>query len=505
MRIKITSLLIFCFVFTNNCAALPTAKIDEEVVDSSQNTSDVKRRIERVENGLLLPVVVKGQPILSMKLADRMRYFNTPGASVAVINNGKIEWARGYGVTEAGSNKQVTTETLFQAGSISKALTAMAALRLVQQGKLDLDEDVNRKLVSWKIPENEFTREQKVTLRRILSHTAGLTNNSVGEYAFGAELPTVLQSLDGLKPANSPPIRVDYVPGSRFRYSGGGYTVLQQLLTDVEKKPFPELMRDLILTPLGMRRSTFRQPLPEELQSLSAVGHGIDGGKIAGNWRVYPESAAAGLWSTPSELARLLIEVQKSKNGKSDKILSAAMTNQMLAPQTGGWGLGFVVENKGSGIRFSHGGDTQGFNNVIVAYDNAAGQGAVIMTNAVRGNALLNEILRSIAREYGWTDYQPVERNVAAVDRKIYDEYAGHYQLEISPDYIVVITVEAGKLMMEIKQPVGRLKAELLPESETRFFRTDVDVQVMFVKDEKGQVTGLTVYQQGAEYRAKRL
>ncbi len=510
MRVKTTGLLFLTLLLvsgfsgTSNCTFSSSGARSGEAADnSSQNTPDLVQRIQRVENGLLLPVVVRGQPIVPMKLADRMRFFNTPGVSVAVVNNGKIEWAKGYGVLEAGSNESVNAATLFQAGSISKAVTAVAALRLVQQGKLNLDEDVNRRLISWRVPENEFTKEQKVTLRRILSHTAGLTNNSVGEYVFGAELPTLLQSLDGIKPANSPPIRVDYVPGSRFRYSGGGYTVLQQLLIDVEKKPFPELMRGLVLNPLKMSRSTFQQPLPSELRTSAAVGHGLNGEKTAGNWRVYPETAAAGLWSTPSELARFLIEVQQSKTGHSNKILSAATVNQMLTSQTGGWGLGFVVEGQGRTARFSHGGDTQGFNNLIVAY-NDSGQGAVIMTNAVRGNALINEILRSIAKEYGWTDYQPVERTIAVVDRKIYDGYTGQYQLDISPDYVVTISVEAGKLMMEIKQPVGRLKAELLPESETRFFRTDVDVQVTFVKDERGQVTGLILHQQGAEYRARR-
>jgi len=511
MKAKIPLLLFLSLLLvsslggTNNCASpSSTARTEEAAVNSSKNALDIAQRIRRVENGLLLPVIIRGQPAVPMMLADRMLFFNTPGVSIAVVNNGQIEWARGYGVREAGSSAPVITETLFQAGSISKAVTAMAALRLVQQGRLHFDEDVNRRLVSWRVPENEFTREQKVTLRRILTHTAGLTNNSVGEYAFGTELPTLLQSLDGVKPANSPPIRVDYAPGSRFRYSGGGYTVLQQLLTEVERKPFSELMRELLLTPLGMKRSTFQQPLPDGLRASAAVGHGLNGEKIAGNWRVYPETAAAGMWSTPSDLARLLIEVQQSKAGRSNKILSTSTVNQMLTPQTGGWGLGFSVEGQGRAARFSHGGDTQGFNNVMVAYSDS-GQGAVIMTNSVRGNALLNEILRSIAREYGWADYQPVERVIATVDRRVYDAYVGQYELELSPDYAVAISVEAGRLMMEIRQPVGRLKAELLPESETRFFRTDVDVQVTFVKGERGQVAGLIVHQQGAEYRAKRI
>jgi len=500
-----TLLLVSGFNGTSSCNfSSASATTGEATANSSQNTPDLAHRIQRIENGLLLPVIVRGQPAVPMPIAERMRFFHTPGVSIAVINNNRIEWARGYGVRESGNSEPVTTETLFQAGSISKAVTALAALRLVQQGKLNLDEDVNRKFVSWKIPENEFTREQKVTVRRILSHTAGLTNNSVGEYAFGTQLPTLLQSLDGAKPANSPPIRVDYVPGSRFRYSGGGYTVLQQLLTDVERKAFPVLMRELVMAPLGMKRSTFQQPLPDDLRASAAVGHGLNGEKIAGNWRVYPETAAAGMWSTPIELAHLLIEVQQAKAGRSDKILTPATVKQMLTPQTGGWGLGFVVAGEGRSARFSHGGDTQGFNSVMVAYSDA-GQGAVIMTNSVRGNALLNEILRSIAREYGWSDYQPVERIVSKINRNVYDAYIGQYQLEISPDYAVAISVAAGKLMMEIIQPVGRIKAELLPESETRFFRTDVDVQVTFVKGERGQVNGLIVHQQGAEYRAKRI
>jgi len=233
MKITISSLFFLSLLLASgfsgasSCTSSSNAET-ESTVDSSQNAPpDIAARIRRIETGLLLPVIVKGQPGVAMKLADRMQFFKTPGVSIAFINNGRIEWARAYGVREVGGSEPVTTEMLFQAGSISKPVTGMAALRLVQQGKLNLDEDVNRKLVSWKVPENEFTKEQKVTARRILSHTAGTTNNSVGTYVFGAELPTLPQALGGVKPANSPPVAVDFVPGSRQRYSGGGYTVLQ--------------------------------------------------------------------------------------------------------------------------------------------------------------------------------------------------------------------------------------------------------------------------------------
>lgn len=209
------------------------------------------------------------------------------------------------------------------------------------------------------------------------------------------------------------------------------------------------------------------------------------------------------MWSTPTELARLLIEVQKSREGKSNKILSAAATKQMLTSQTHGWGLGFVVEGENRAARFSHGGSTDGYRCVAVAYN--SGQGAVIMTNADRGDRLADEILRSIAREYGWSEFQPKEKIVAKIDPKVYADYVGRYEFEFSPDYVVTVGINAGNLTTELKQPSGQTKAELVPESENRFFRRDVDLEILFVKNEKGQVTHLTFFQEGQELRAKKI
>jgi len=499
-------LLVSGFSGTSNCAFPPsTARSEKAIVNSSQSAlPDVEQRIQRIENGLMLPIVIKGQPSISMKLADRMQFYNTPGVSIAVINNGKIEWARGYGVREAGKKEPVTTETLFQAGSVSKPVAATMALHMVQRRRLALDEDVNKKLVSWKVPENEFTKEQKVTLRRILSHSAGLTNNSAGNYTLGAELPTLLQVLDGIKPANTPPIRVDFVPGSRWRYSGGGYGVAQQLLIDTSGKPFPRIAQEIVFDCLKMKHSTFEQPLPERFQKTAAVGHNRNGETIAGSWLTFPEMAAAGMWSTPSDLARFALELQKSKAGQSNKILSTEMTKQMLTRQIQNWGLGLVVEGEGRSARFSHGGDTQGYNCQMNAYENM-GQGVVVMTNSDRGGLLIDEIIRSVAREYGWTDYHPKEKVIATVDPKVYDAYLGQYELEISPDFVVTISAENGKLTMTLKQPTGQSSAELLPESENQFFRREVDFEMTFVKNDVGQVTGLIIRQGGAEYPAKKI
>ena len=494
-------LLAFAFGATQSCAPASTTK----AASPENNQPDVAQRIRRIENGLLLPVVIRGQPLEPMKLADRMRFFNTPGVSIAFINDGRIEWARAYGVREAGSGEPVTTETLFQAGSISKPVTAIAALRLVEAGQLPLDEDVNRSLISWKVPENEFTRHEKVTLRRLLSHIAGVNVPSFIGYLADEPVPTLEQILDGVTPANTPPIRVEQVPGGEFRYSGGGYTIVQQLLIDRQRKPFPALMKELVIDPLQMEHSTFEQhPLPRRLANLAAIGHDYNGEPPPGKWRVLPEMAAAGMWTTPSDLARLVIELQRARTGQSTKLLSAATVNQMLTPESGDLGLGFSLEGTGSGRRFSHGGSTLEFNSHLVAYVQT-GQGVVIMTNSLRGERIIAELLRSIAREYAWSGFQPKERTIATIDPKVYNDLTGRYQFEFSADYVLAISTEGGKLITELKQPTSTSKAELFPESETTFFRKDANVEVIFVRGEGGRVTHLLFRQDEQELRANRV
>lgn len=492
-------------VFLALCLFSPVSLVAQSKQSSYQTAlPDVEQRIRRIENNLLLPVVVKGEPVVRMKIADRMQFYKTRGVSIAVINNGRIEWARGYGVREAGSSDPVTTETIFQAGSISKPVTAVAIMRLVQAGKLNLDEDVNSRLVSWKVPENDFTKTKKATLRGLLSHSAGVNVRTFNGYHSGEPVPTLLQVLDGVKPANSPAVRIEAIPGNAPNYSGGGFTIAQQLLMDVEKKSFPALMRELVFEPLKMKHSTFEQPLPKDLLALTAAGHDSEGEKLAGKWRVFPEMAAAGMWTTPTDLARLAIELQKARAGESNKFLLSATVNQMLTPQSGNWGIGFSVEGAGRAARFSHAGSTFEYNSFVVAYSQT-GQGAVIMTNSVRGERLISELLRSIAREYGWSDFQPKEKTVAKIDPKIYADYAGEYQFEFSSDFTLTVGAAAGNLITELKQPTGQSKSEFFPESETKFFRKDRDIEITFVKNEKGEVTHLIFHQEGQEFRVRKL
>jgi len=317
------------------------------------------------------------------------------------MDQGGIAWAKGYGVMDAETGAPVTPETLFQAASISKPVAAMAALRLVEEGVLDLDAPVNEYLKSWKLPENEHTRETPVTLRHLLTHTGGLTVHGFPGYATDETVATTLEVLDGSGPANTDPIRVDTQPGSTWRYSGGGYTVVQQLLEDVTGEPFPILMRRLVLDPAGMTSSSYEQPLAPPRQALAARAHNGDGEPVEGMWHIYPEMAAAGLWTNPTELARLALSVQTAYRGESTQLLSQEMTKRQLTPGQGDYGLGFRISEDGSEGRFSHGGSNRGFKAQFLAFMED-GRGVMVMTNGDGGGRLAAEILEAVAGLYGW-------------------------------------------------------------------------------------------------------
>jgi CubicO group peptidase (beta-lactamase class C family) len=368
---------------------------------ASAEGNEVKARIERVEHGIPPISVGKGEAPVEVDLAKLMKLCKDPGLSVAVIDGYRIAWTKAYGTTELGETTPVTTKTLFQAGSISKPVAATGMLALVQAGKLSLDEDVNVKLKSWKVPDNEFTKEQKVTLRRLASHTAGLTVHGFPGYGADEKVPTLVQILNGEKPAvNTDPIRVDVVPGTQQRYSGGGITIEQLLMMDVTGKQFPSLMEESVLDKIGMNDSSYEQPLPAAWQPRTPTGTNHSGKAIHGKWHVYPEMAAAGLWTTPTDLAKFAIEIALSRQGKSNKVLSQKTVAEMLTPVKDEAGLGFFIPKDRPG-EFGHDGADEGFQALLVM-NWETGQGAALMANSDAGLVVMGEVLRSIAKEYGW-------------------------------------------------------------------------------------------------------
>ena len=456
--------------------------------------SDVAEHIRHVEAGLVGDVVIKGDTHSTHNLADRMKELNVRGVSVAVLHKGKIEWARGYGVLSEGG-PAVNAETMFQAGSISKPVAAMAALRLVEQGKLSLDADINTLLTSWKLPADPVQAGKPVTLRELLTHTGGTTVHGFPGYASTEPVPTLVQVLNGEKPANTPPIRSEAAPGARWNYSGGGFTIMQQAVIDVTHEPFAKLLHDTVLAPIGMSRSTYEQPLPQSLRANAAMPYHGDGTPVEGGAHTYPELAAAGLWTTPSDILRYAIEVEKSLDGKSNRVLSAAMTREMLKAGMGSWGLGIEIGGAEGNQYFTHGGVNEGFQNNFVVYEKN-GEGAAVMTNSDNGMTVADEILHAVAAEYHWPDWHPIERTAIQVDPKVLEQYVGTYQL--GPNFDLVVTLENGQLMT---QATGQGKIALFAESETKFFPTVIPAEVEFFKDDSGKVSYLILHQ-GGDHKA---
>jgi CubicO group peptidase (beta-lactamase class C family) len=335
----------------------------------------------------------------------RMNRAEVPGLTIALVNQGKVEWVRGYGLLRAMGDAEVTAQTRFQAGSIGMPLTALAALRLVQQGKLDLDKPLNETLVSWKVPENDFTKSRPPTLRQALSHSAGFNHPAL---VFQSKSPsTLVELLEGK--ADSPPIVLESEPGTKLAFSGAGYCVVQQLLVDMAGKPFPDLMQDLVLGPLALRESTFEHPLPADWEGAAAVGHLVGQSPLPHRWdNCSPALAAAGLWTSAGDLAKVIVALSQSWQGKRDPFLPQPLVKGMLTPQIGDAGLGVTLGGvtSGKGGRapaFWHRGKNTGYVCHVISYP-AAGQGAVLLTNSDTGDRLIDELLDSLRLEFGWPD-----------------------------------------------------------------------------------------------------
>jgi len=338
----------------------------------------------------------------ALTLQEVMNRFHIPGISLAIIQDFRIHWAKSYGIADLETGRAVDNTTLFQAGSVSKPVSCMALLRLVQDGRFSLDDDINDLLASWKVPEGAFTAERRVTARTLASHTSGLGDGfGFPGYKPTASLPTTVQILDGQSPSNVGAVLMERPPLVASKYSGGGSTVLQLALTDTTRKPFPELLHQSVLEPVGMTESTFEQPLPASRDRNAARAHDSRGAMDA-KWHVYPELFAAGLWSTAADLARFAIEIQSSVHGRSNRVLSRGVVQEMLNPVgVGDFAVGFRIQRQGEGWYFAHAGSTWGFSCQLMAHK-VKGYGFTLMTNCSHTPDFIKEIKERIERAYGW-------------------------------------------------------------------------------------------------------
>jgi CubicO group peptidase (beta-lactamase class C family) len=375
---------------------------------------NVDERVRHIEEGLVLGPETRSRQLRQPLIADRMETMNVPGVSVAVVNGGVLEWARGYGVREAGQPGSVTSETLFRCSSISKMVCALGALRLVAMGRIGLDDDVNHHLRSWKVPKTGDW-QPRVTLRHLLSHTAGISlHGGAGGYPRDAACPTLLQVLNGERPSLTAAVTVTMLPGLTYRYSPAGYGIVQQLVEDLMGLPFETAMQDLVLNPLEMRHSTFAQPLPECLWDRAASAHlTLKRVPDPDQWSVEPEKAAGGLWTTAADLCQVILELQRCAAGKPGKVITPEIARQMLTvhADNSNCGLGTYVYNDADPEPryFGHTGGHLGWRAELIGYERA-GQGAVVLVNnGYTGTEFKRELLGAIAREYGWKGYLPPE------------------------------------------------------------------------------------------------
>ncbi len=387
----------------------------------------IEKKIREVENNLAGWVQIDDSNS-RWNLLDRMKFYRVKGLSIAVIHNYKLEWARGYGWADQADGRLVTVQTLFQAGSISKSLNSLGLMKLVQEKKIGLDDNINLYLQSWKFPYDSLSKNKFISLRNLLSHTAGLSVHGFPGYEIGDSIPIIYQILDGKRPANTGAIRSMIEPGLKYIYSGGGTTVSQLMLMDITKEPYDQYMWENVLEPLGMTNSSYRQP-PDPSKTLQlATGYLWEEKEVKGKHHIYPEQAAAGLWTNPSDLSKYIIETQLAYEGRSSKVLNQQMTKLRLNPFVdSSTGLGCFISKRGDITYFSHGGSDVGF--LSIYYGNLKnGDGVVIQINSDFSFTLITELVNSVARVYGWTGfYQPEYRNTLQIPIDSMGQYVGTY------------------------------------------------------------------------------
>ena len=487
-RIFCTLVIVVFFILSLKLQAQENPVYNKEIED----------KIKQVENNLSGWVQIEDS-VNTWTLQQRMEHYKIRGLSIAVVHDGKIEWARGYGFADTATQKLVTTQTLFQAGSISKSLNGVGVLKLAQENKIDLYTDINTYLRSWKFPYDSLSKGKKITIANLLSHTAGLSVHGFPGYDRNDTIPAIPEVLDGKPPANTGAVRSQFEPGLRFQYSGGGTTISQLIVMDITREPYDQYMWNNVLKPLDMTMSSYTQPPAKDKEQFLATGYRGDGREVETKFHVYPEQAAAGLWTNPTDLSKYVIETQLSLQGKSNKVLSQEMTRLRLTPfLDSSAALGVFIDKKGDEKYFGHNGADEGFLSLSTG-SFEGGNGVAIMVNSDNG-AILNEVLNSVATVYGWKDYyKPVTKKIVTIPGSAFDAYAGNYFLD--GDTINISRNENEFLLTVNHQQTFRIYFS----SADEFFSKEISLEFKFEKDEQGKVKDFYFKQGGHELRAVKL
>lgn len=423
-------------------------------------------RIEQIENNLFETRTIVFTDTLYPRytITERMKFYQIPSVSIALINNGEIEWSKAYGLADIENNRQANVATLYQVASISKSINGWAFMKLVQENKLSSTKDIREYLKTWTFPDNDFSRNKTITIKNLLSHTAGLSTRGYIGYAQQEQIPTINQILNGENPANNEAVVPIFEPNTIYQYSGGGYTIFRKIIDDNLTKNYDRFMQALVLKPLKMSNSTFNMPLKRTAKNF-AKGYDADARPLISDYYLYPDKAAGGLWSTATDIAKFVIEVQNAYNGKK-ALLSKQLATEMLTPVLEGYAIGFGVKEIGGEKYFYHEGESFGYRSVYYGSP-TSGKGVVILTNAYPENAkpFMDELLNRVATTYEWSGfYNPLKKKLAFVSDSILQKYIGDYHSE-SPSMKISITQNGNYIELTARRP-----ERMYPISDNGFF-----------------------------------
>ena len=458
----------------------------------AQNNDVTRSAQHAVEQGLRAPVRFGQETDKTYSVQQRLEYHKVPGISFALIQNGELAWASGYGAVAAASQQAVTVNTLFQAASIAKPVTAFAVMRMQQQRLIDINASIDIYLTSLTLAKGEQTPEAVVSFKNLLDHSSGLTAGGYMGYEKGAAIPSDRQTFNGEAPANTKATSVETTPGTVVSYSGAGYTLAEIALTDHFKQPFEQLMDTWALSPLAMKNSSFVLDYPQQQGVEVALGHDRAGKTINGGWRRHPEQAAAGLWSTATDLARFAIEITKAYQGNST-LLSHAAAREMLAPimpqqdlsgQFGGQpAMTFIVAGADEQFLFQHGGGTLGYSCFMVMYPET-GNGAVFMTNSDAGYSIGHEMLRAASFFYNWPDFKGKSFERRKVEQQAQAVFIGEYPFDAGWQASIIPVAEADGIAVKFPNgdiyPLTAVQSEHADVNQQHYVHEDTGVEVSF-------------------------
>lgn len=453
-------------------------------------------KIREVENNITGNLILNNARPYT--IAEQMAKYKVNGMSIAVIHNYQIAWAKGYGWADVAEQKPMTTETLFEPGSISKTLNAVGILKLAQDKKVDLYTDINQFLKSWKFPYDSLSKGKKINLAQLLSHQAGLTVHGFPGHDINGPIPTVYEVLEGKAPSFTPAVRSAFEPDLYFQYSGGGTTISQVLLSDVTGQAYDVWMYENVLKPIGMVNSTYAQPPAKEKWSLCSSAYNGDGTPIERKFHVYPEQAAAGLWMTPSDLCRYIIDMQLAWKGKPSKVLSPEMVKLHLTPYNNGpTAMGTFIEGHDGVDYFQHGAGNDGFCGQFYG-SMEDGYGVVIFLNSDNGR-LLGEVINSVAKAYNWKNFYREPRKVESitVPKETLKSYEGLYLFDNTWAAI-------GQKDGEFHFYTDGIFAKMYFTTPNQFINEEFQAVKTMIIDANGQITGYTRHVNGKEFPSSR-